>query len=227
MINAFPEGTQRLADLVRRVKLDIPALNRPLKPCDLSMCRGTCCHDGVYLSGEEANVVRNLAESEHESIQKLGLNLPPRVVVYGKFHDLASGPKTAVRPASMRQMVSDYPRHFEETNCVFLLQDARCALQVLATEQGIDPWFYKPLTCWIHPLSFTKNPDGEDLLTLYDRQNDPHCFDGYDGFSSQTHCGRICDEPDAQPAFEVLAAELQRLGEIGDRDLLAEIREEC
>ena len=227
MTNAFPEGTQRLADLVQSVTLDIPALSRPLKSCEISRCRGTCCHDGVYLSGEEADVVRKLVLSERETLRQLGGELPSRVVVYGKFRDLASGPKTAVRPSPMRQLVEDYPAHFEETNCVFLLSDSRCVLQALAIEKQVDPWFYKPFTCWIHPLSFTKTSAGEDLLTIYGRENDPHCVEGYNGFSSQTHCGRVCAEPDAQPAYQVLEAELSKLGEIGNRDLIAEIRGQC
>ncbi|MDF1816650.1 MAG: DUF3109 family protein [Verrucomicrobiales bacterium] len=224
MTSAFPKGTGYLASLVRKVKLDIPALSKPLLPCELSVCHGTCCHDGVYLTGEEAQVLRDLADTESSDLEKLGTELPPQVVVYGRFHHIASGPKTAVRAAPMSEKVADYPLHFQNTQCVFLLQDARCALQALAMERGLDPWFYKPFTCWIHPLSFTKDAEGEDILTLYDKNTDPHKFDDYDGFTSQTHCGRQCDTGSGQPAYEVLESELDRLGQIGGRDLLAEIR---
>lgn len=222
--NAFPLGTENLARLVQDVTLDIPALCRPLKACDLSVCRGTCCHDGVYLTGEEANVIRELVDTDREDLEAVGADIPEKPVVYGKFRDIASGPKTATRPAPMKKWVEDYPEHFEETNCVFLLEDARCSLQVLATESGLDPWYLKPFTCWIHPLSFVTNRYGESVLTLHSPESDPHSFEDYDGFSSKTHCGRCCDSPEGKPAYEVLEAELARLGEIGDRDLLREIR---
>lgn len=226
MTTAFPESTQNLAALVRDVILDIPALTAPLLPCDLATCRGTCCHDGVYLSSEEAAVIRDIAETDKEPLAKLGADLPERVVVFGKFRDITSGPKTATRHAPMKQWVEDYPEHFAETNCVFLLPDARCALQAHAMDQNLDPWYYKPLTCWIHPLSFTTDSEGRDTLTLYSKENDPHNFEDYPGFVSKTHCGRRFDSPLAKPAYEVLKTELQRLSDISNRDLLQEIREQ-
>ncbi len=222
-MNAFPKESAHLATMVREAEIDIPALMRPLKACDLSQCRGTCCHDGVYVSSEEAEVIRNLDRTE---LAAVGADeLPDKWIVYGNWRGLASGPKTATRPAPMRQWVPDYPAHFAETNCIFLLPDARCALQALAMEQGKHPWYYKPFTCWIHPLSFASNADGKPLLTLFDEQDDPHQFPDYDGFVSRTHCGRTCAEADAVPAHVALRGELEALGEIGGRDLMAEILE--
>ncbi|NNE93816.1 MAG: hypothetical protein HKN23_19370, partial [Verrucomicrobiales bacterium] len=162
-MNAFPKETERIAQLVRETVIDFEAFMLPLKACDLADCRGTCCHDGVYLSGEEAEVVQNV---DPEKLKAVGAaDLPGKTVIYGNWRGLASGPKTATRPAPMRERVKGYPSHFPETNCVFLLPDARCALQALAVEEGKQPWFYKPFTCWVHPLAFQTNEEGNPLLT--------------------------------------------------------------
>ncbi len=212
-----------LADLVRSAVIDVEALRRPLRPCDLEQCRGTCCHDGVYLGGEESDVLRRLVAGERRALEMLGAVLPERVVVYGRFRGLVSGPKTATRPAPEREHQDGYPEHFARTDCVFLLPDSRCALQALALERGLDPWHFKPATCWIHPLSFDRDGAGRPRLTLHDESTDPHWFADYPGFSSRTPCGKTCPSG-GRPAWEVLASELARLGEIGERDLLGEIR---
>jgi hypothetical protein len=223
-IEAFPESREFLADTVAGMCLDIAALSRPLRRCDLTLCGGNCCHDGVYLSSEEAQVIRDLAGEMRGKLKGLGADLPKQVVVYGKWRDAASGPKTATKPASMRDKVGDYPKHFPETNCVFLLDDARCALQVMATKEEKHPWTYKPLTCWLHPLSITLGPNHKPLLTLYSDETDPQRYPDYDGFVCRTHCGRLQEA--GEPAWQVLRWEIETLGEIGGRDLIAEIEAE-
>lgn len=220
---AFPESKRFLAGTVQAMRLDIAALSRPLKRCDLSACGGTCCHDGVYLSSDEARVIRELVAEKRDAFEGMGAELPEQVVVYGKWHDVASGPKTATRPAPMREKVAGYPAHFPETNCVFLLPDARCALQAYSIQEGRHPWYWKPLTCWLHPLSITSGPDRKPVLTLYREETDPQRFEDYDGFTCRTHCGRTVE--DGAPAWLVLKEELTALGELGERDLLREIEE--
>ncbi len=222
-IAAFPETREFLAETVRGMTLDGKALQRPLRRCDLNSCGGTCCHDGVYLSSEEARVIRALSDSASTELKAIGAELPKQTVVYGKWRDVAAGPKTAVKVAPMRGKVPDYPDHFPETNCVFLLPDARCSLQVLATNRGLHPWHYKPATCWLHPLSVVSGPDYKPRLTLFSAKTDPQRFDNYDGFVSRTHCGQTCEG--GEPAWRVLHQELETLGQIGDRDLIGELGE--
>ncbi len=223
-ITAFSDSMKRLAEMIREVVVDKDALQRPLKLCDLAECRGTCCHDGVYLNSEEATVIRELVAGSREDFETLGLDLPEQVVVYGKWRDVTSGPKTATRSEPMHETVSDYPEHFADTNCVFLMPDARCGLQALAVKRGLHPWFYKPSTCWLHPLSIVSGPGGAKKLTLHSDETDPQRFDDYDGFVPRTHCGRTC--VGGEPAFKVLGGEIARLGEIGGRDLLSECESE-
>lgn len=221
-ITAFSQTLERMATVVRGMKIDFDSLQRPLSRCDLDACRGTCCHDGVYLSSEEANVIRELVEGSRDELEEIGLNLPEKVVVFGKWRDITSGPKTATRPEPMHEKVEEYPEHFEDTNCVFLLLDARCGLQVLAENRGLHPWFYKPMTCWLHPLSIGTGANGMSEVRLYDEKSDPQRYEDYDGFVCGTHCGRTCEA--GRPAYQVLDDELAMLGAMGDRDFPAEIR---
>ncbi|MEM9283453.1 MAG: hypothetical protein AAGA96_16640 [Verrucomicrobiota bacterium] len=223
VITAFPETQRRLAESIKDMRVDFEALRRPLKRCRLKTCGGTCCHDGVYLSNEEARVIRELPETMLESLKDLGLDLPDRTVVYGKWRDVAAGPKTATRHAEMSRLVANYPEHFGETQCVFLTADAKCGLQLVGAEEGLHPWHFKPATCWLHPLSMINDPDGSLILTLYSELNDPQRYEDYDGFVSKTHCGVTCHAGD--PAWQVLSEEIKMLGEMGGRDLFGEIRE--
>ncbi len=220
-ITAYPETLAWLGETVSAMSVDADSLRRPLRCCDLAECRGTCCHDGVYLDVEEAKVLREVVEESRAEIEAMGLELPERVVVYGSWRDEVSGPKTAVRQEPRHGVVAGYPTHFPETACVFLLPDARCALQALAMKCGLPPWFYKPLTCWLHPLAIEGVVEGRPVLVLHDEESDPQRFPDYDGFVSRTPCGRTCAE--GEPAWRVLEEELRFLGELGGRDLVEEI----
>lgn len=220
VITAFPETLAWLGGVVSAMEIDAAALHRPLGRCDLRSCRATCCHDGVYLGPEESAVIQSLTETDRESIEAQGLELPEQSIVYGVWRDVAAGPKTAVRPDSKQDM-PDYPTHFPRTACVFLLADFRCALQSLAVSRGLDPWHYKPLTCWMHPLAIDGIEEDRPVLTLHQENNDPQRFPDYDGFVCHTPCGRT--RPGGAPAWRVLEDELRYLGRIGGRDLIAEI----
>ncbi len=222
-ISAFGATLDGLGDLVREMEIDHAALARPLSRCDLGRCRGTCCHDGVYLDRDEVEVLTGLLRDHRDRIEALGAPLPAEPIVRGEWRGYVSGPKTATRAEPMSERAENYPAHFPDTACVFLLPDARCALQQFAVEQGLDPWYYKPATCWLHPLAIEQPDDGPVTLTLHDLESDPQRFPDYDGFGSRTPCG-VSPAAGGQPAWQVLAPELARLGEIGGRDLLEEIR---
>lgn len=223
--SAFGSTLEGLRDLVRELVIDTAALQRPLSRCDLGRCRGTCCHDGVYLDRDEVGVLHSLVRDHRDDLNALGLELPDQPIVQGNWRGVVSGPKTATRAEPMAASAEDYPAHFPDTACVFLLSDARCALQQFAMDQGLDPWFYKPATCWLHPLAIERNEEDVPVLTLHTPETDPQRFPDYDGFASRTHCG-VSPTIGGRPAWEVLSQEIARLGEIGGRDLLEEIRTE-
>jgi hypothetical protein len=208
-LTAYPATESALRAAMADAPLDHESFERPLSRCALERCHGTCCSEGVYLNAEVAATVRNLLRREAETFRSLGMERPEEAVV----EELAYGARsvrTALKPKPFRALVPDYPAHFPETACAFLLGGARCALQVAAQARGLHPWHYKPLACWLHPVSIS--PEG---IRLHARASDP--YGG--GWTSETHCGRT--EPCGRPAREVLRAELEFLGGILGRDLLA------
>jgi len=125
------------------------------------------------------------------------------------------GTITVLKPFPFRSLVPDYPAHFEETACAFLMDDGRCGLQVLAEMDGKHPWYYKPFSCGLLPIKLW---NGE--IRLFDRQTDPFQYPNYDGFISQTFCGRTSEC--GLPAAQTLEPELSYLGQILNRDLVTE-----
>ena len=93
---------------------------------------------------------------------------------------------------------------------MFLDAEHRCVLQRLAVDEGRHPWFWKPISCWMHPLVL--RPGDRPVLTLPG---------GEDRFVSCTHCGRA--ETEGERAGEVLREELEMLGKISGRDVGGEV----
>lgn len=188
-----------------------------MKRCTLGHCKGTCCHDGASMGDEEAGVIEKLVVDYKEFFEEVGLVLPESVLTPEDWHRKRTPPKTKTVFYPYHEQVSDYPQHFPDTACLFLLEDRRCAIQVLSEREGHHPWYWKPFTCWLHPITFHEEK-GRRLLCVHKYENDPQRREGYDGFVSQTHCGR--HECDGKPAWEVLAPELEFLGQILGRDFL-------
>ncbi len=111
--------------------------------------------------------------------------------------------RTAVKPRAMHGRIAGYPPHFPDTACAYLDAEARCALQRLAEADGRDPWAYKPLACWLHPIALAPG-----RVALPDARTDP--YPG--GFASATHCGRTA--PGGRRALDVLAPELDHLARV-------------
>jgi hypothetical protein len=204
----------------RDVPMDGPAFARKLAACDLSVCRGTCCYDGVYVDRRAEEALQSLVDDRRSDFEQIGVHLPDAVFVAGDWPvGMPSSRKTATRPFNFAGAVKDFPAHFSDTSCVFRSDDGRCALQMLAIRDGVDPWLYKPVSCWLHPISISP-----EKITLHNPCTDPHRRSGYHGFSSCTGCGVIRE--DGVPAYILLSHEIRRLGELLDRDLLCEIHDQ-
>jgi hypothetical protein len=215
-LTAFADAEASLAERCAAAAVDGAAFRRKLARCSLARCRGTCCYDGVHVDAEAADIIQRLAVDRAEDFARMGLSLPDDVIVQQQWRGLPPQTKTAVKPFPFSSVVGDYPAHFNDTACVFLLEDARCALQVLAEADGKHPWHYKPFGCWLHPISLSSS-----AITLPDDTTDPFRLPGYDGFASKTFCGRNCD--DGEPAADVLRTELEFLGRLLRRDLFEEM----
>lgn len=215
MLTAFPQTEAILRQQLAGSSIAVDSLLRPLRRCDLNVCMGMCCHDGVYLGDDEAEVIAGLAETEAEFFLSLGLQLPAVVIAPGDFHGLMCGPKTATVGRVWTSRVAGYPAHFTDTACCFLLEDGRCSLQMLSEARGKHRWYYKPTGCWLHPL--TTDHGLETPLGLHDARTDPFRFPGYEGYVSRTFCAQAAT--DGPPAYETLREELSFLGAIVGRDL--------
>jgi hypothetical protein len=212
-LTAFKASLKFLREKLSSVTIDPVEFQRKLKPCGLS-CSGMCCYDGASVDEEMGMQIQTLVNERRPAFKKMGLHLPTTVVETNEWSG-AIGKKTAVRPFPFRLRVNDYPSHFNETACVFLLTDGRCGLQILSEQEGKHPWYYKPFTCWLQPIKITVSS-----IKLYNENTDPNRLPGYDGFVICTQCGRT--DSTGRPASEVLEQELQFLGKLLDRNLVAE-----
>ena len=217
-LTAYPDDEASLRSRVAGGRVDAESFRRPVARCEISTCRGMCCYDGVYVSRESATVIRRVAKEHAEFFAALDLQLPDGVIVEGDWSWKRGGLKTAVTPRAFSETVEGFPPHFNDTACVFLTGDGRCSLQLLSLHLGRHPWYYKPVKCWMHPITL----EGEEhaALLLHSDRTDPYRFPGYDGFVSRIFCGRTC--AGGAPAALVLADELTFLSRIVGRDLLAE-----
>jgi Fe-S-cluster containining protein len=216
---AYQKTAGLLREQLREAVIDHVAFEQKIQTCELSNCRATCCHDGVYLSEEEAVGVRDLIDENPDLASKL----PTEPIIETRG---GKSQKTATREAEPGELAEDYPEHFPKTRCVFLDREGRCKIQMLSVEQGRHPWFNKPLTCWIHPLVIlpANRERSRPVLTLVSPENDPQKSDRYPGFASCTHCGR--PDEGGKKARQVLAAELEMLGLVSGRDILGELNAE-
>ena len=222
-LTAYPKTLQILVSQLREAEVDDAGFDVKIRPCELERCKATCCYDGVYLSREEAEYVEGLVSRHQGELLAYGLRLPEQPI---ECIDDGRSYKTSIRPAEEGELADDYPAHFPKTRCVFLDSSGRCGIQMLSVALGRDPWYDKPLTCWIHPLVLL--PRTKDrlrpLLTLVTPENDPQKSDGYPGFASCTHCGR--PDEDGIPARDALMPELEMLSRVSGRDFVSELHAE-
>lgn len=211
---AYQEVEAELARQLREAAIDHDAFSMPLKVCELSECRATCCHDGVLLTEEESSLIGAVIQGNRE-----------RLAGYGWRHEsylLERQGRMRSRTLETHDLAKEFPAHFPRTRCVFLDQEHRCVLQRLALDQNRHPWFWKPVSCWLHPLILEPGKHGaRPRLTLARPGADPAADPGYPGFSAHTPCGMA--QPGGRAAWQVLHRELELLGMIGERDLLGEL----
>jgi len=204
---AFEKSAADLAQQVREAAVDHGAFGRRLKGCELARCRATCCHDGAIVGEEEVEVIRGVVEERRTQLENYGWREPEEG---GFARDDQGKWRTVTRLADPGELADDFPAHFPRTRCVFLDAEHRCVLQRLAMDEGRQSWFWKPFSCWMHPLVL--RPGERPVLTLPGAE---------DRFVSCTHCGR--EEMEGESAAEVLGEELKMLGAISGRDVAGEV----
>ena len=139
-VTAFGEYEAKIKEEFKDAKLDPTEFNRKLNACALT-CKGMCCYGGVSVDESTANVLNKLSRERASDFRDMGLDLPEQVVTRTEWHGMV-GNITAVKPRAFRSLIPDFPAHFDETACAFLMDDARCGLQVLAEKDNKHPWYY-------------------------------------------------------------------------------------
>ncbi|MGE9270800.1 MAG: DUF3109 family protein [Verrucomicrobiales bacterium] len=212
---AYPRLELELGRQVREAEVDHRAFEMRLKVCDLVKCRATCCHDGVFLTGEEVEGISAALDQYDSNLKEFGWVEEPWL------QDQEGRAKTKTREVARAELAAEFPDHFPATRCVFLDEEHRCVLQRLASGLGKHPWWWKPISCWLHPLLMKRDSGGRPLLTVARRDGDPTAREGYPGFGSYTPCG--LEEQNGEVAWRVLRRELELLGKLGGRDFVTEI----
>jgi hypothetical protein len=216
---AFGETQRDLQRALKNATLNVSSFDRLSAPCDINDCKGMCCYDGVYVNEEEERVLTQLAHEKSEFFESVGAAVPKQPIVAANWPGIDKVRKTAVVPRDFRTAVPTFPPHFEQTACVFLTDEGRCSLQLLAVSEGKHRWYYKPLVCAVHPIRISVK---SQLIELPTEETDPHFQPEYPGFISATHCGRRCTK--GVPAFEALNEELVHISRMINRDLCHELK---
>ena len=176
--------------------------------CELSVCQGMCCYDGVFLEPTELTVLETLIQDERDRFEDLGIRWgeTPFLLTSGRGGSVRA--RTSLQPYDYQEE-AELPRDFQSTACVFRCQDGRCSLQQISVDVGEDPWHYKPMGCWMHPLELHlgQNPK----LSVSGGGRSP--------FSARTQCGRKCSA--GKPGYQVFRRELEVLSDLLDQDLFA------
>lgn len=214
--SVFSDDIQYLQQILTDVDFNANAFQRRISQCDLKDCKGSCCYDGIYLSEESAATILKLSVEKASFFKSIGLKLPKSVIVQGNYHDQFSGPKTATRPHPFSSIASNHPRHFNDTACVFMLDDGRCSLQVLGESENKHRWHYKPVDCWLHPI-YIDDQDDLCTVTLPDEDTDPYRTSDYPGYTCFTQCGRTDQSGDK--AIDVLKEEIACLSKLRGRSI--------
>ncbi|MBI5155286.1 DUF3109 family protein [Candidatus Poribacteria bacterium] len=217
LLDPLPETKKYFQRRLHRAPVDFDSFATPLKACDLRTCQGSCCYDGVCLDEDEERYLGAIVDAHPLHFKPLGITRE------NAFED-ATFLDTDTRKTRTRRFKYDpaveFPKHFEKTACVFRHSDGRCSLQALAMEHGEHPWAYKPLSCWLHPISLERND--RTIIWLPTKDNDQLTEPGFPGYAPYTKCG--CATPGGRPAYEVLKPELDVLGAIAGRDFFGEIK---
>lgn len=216
-VTAYAETGAELGRQVREARIDHSSFETPLRACDLRECRATCCHDGAVLTQAEADGMTAALRLHRSQLESYGVDTSAETMVCDRERKAW---RTAVRESSSEERAEEFPPHFPKTRCVYLDEMHRCAWQRLAMDLGKPAWFYKPIACWMHPLT-VKQVEGRPTLMLPSKESDPHRRADYPGFAPFTPCGKVCAT--GRPAREVLEAELQMLSALSGRDLRSEL----
>ena len=192
-----------------KVRVESASFGATYRVCELAQCQGMCCYDGVFLEAPEVDALTTLCREHRDYLHGLGVTLPPEQLFEFIGNRSRRRVKTRLRAFSYRPS-AELPAHFTATACVFRLEDGRCSLQCLSLHLGSEPWHFKPMGCWMHPL--------ELKLGIVPRIT--VAGGGLSRFAGCTQCG--LRQAEGKSGYEVFRDELAALSRLLDQDLLPE-----
>lgn len=123
----------------------------PMQRCLLGECKGACCLHGVWIDRAERDDI--LAHADQIAAYMPETLRDPEVWFDGRTD---RDPFSRSGFVFHSNVLPD-PAHYGGTACVFLLADAKCALQVAGAVAGLHPWRFKPFYCVLHPLDLDES----------------------------------------------------------------------
>ena len=130
--------------------------SEPLQRCVLHECKGACCVFGVWVDRREVDDILANASLILPSMPE-NAKVPGEWFVPVEDDDIHSPSGKVIHTA-----VENNLEHYGGTACIFLREDAKCALQVAGAENNLHPWRFKPFYCILHPLDL----DEEGRITV-------------------------------------------------------------
>lgn len=130
--------------------------SEPLQRCVLHECKGACCVFGVWVDRREVDDILTNAALIIPFMPE-NARVPGEWFVPVEDNDSHSPSGKVIHTA-----VENNLEHYGGTACIFLREDAKCALQVAGVENNLHRWRFKPFYCILHPLDL----DEEGRITV-------------------------------------------------------------
>ena len=127
-----------------------------MRRCELDKCGGACCLYGAWVDQEKMQGILSHAKEIIPHMRTA--HREPEEWFDERIEEDEHVPSGIV----IHTRVVEDKTHYGGTACIFLRDDAKCALQVSAEEMGMHPWQLKPFYCILHPLDL----DEEGRITL-------------------------------------------------------------
>ncbi len=158
--------------------------NPKLKKCDMTKCAGYCCYDGVYISDDEEKKLKQIIKNHPDDFE----HDAEFYFENGNWKNIVVGRKTKTRPFVYPD---DFPKHFNQTKCIFSDDNGLCILQKIAIRENIHEWSYKPNACIMFPLTVRQG----HIIPPPEKNQRDDCYidENYPGYVNCLYCGRDCD----------------------------------
>jgi tetratricopeptide (TPR) repeat protein len=169
------------------------SLRPKLKGCNPDICLGICCYEGVYLEKKEIESLKKIVSKNKNYFNFI----PDNFIIYKNWNNLIKGSKIDIK---YHKNSPSAPKHFNNTRCLFNVENGLCSLQKLATDTDKHPWKYKPRTCWMFPIM--GYAFGLPLSPPKEEDQDPSYVDkSYPGYVKFLPC--IKEYTDGKPWYKI------------------------